>query len=358
VVLFRDLSVTLALEDMYRGVPAVFVDLVGYDEIAHHAGPERPEALRALESLDEQVETLTRAAAGAPRPYQFVLLSDHGQTQGATFRQRHGVTLEELVRSLVDESSEVAGAGGTTEDWGHLNAILSETVAGAGLGARTARRTLRRRMHDGYVQLGPESRGGRRDAGRARAERDDAEAPAAEVVVCVSGNLAHVYLNALPGRASVADIDSAYPHLLQGLAGHPGVGFVVVQSEAHGSLAVDAEGVHYLRDGRVEGRDPLAGYGGRAHEHVARLVSFPHSGDIVVMGAYDAQTEEVAPFEELVGSHGGLGGAQTRPFLMFPADWPLDDGAIVGAEAVHTILRGWLDRIGARPPRVEARSGG
>jgi hypothetical protein len=343
---------------MYRGVSAVYVDLVGYDEIAHRAGPERPEALRALESLDEQVETLARAAAGAPRPYHFVLLSDHGQTQGATFRQRHGVTLEELVRSLVDESSEVAGAGGTTEDWGHLNAILSETVAGAGIGARTARRTLRRRMQDGYVQLGPESRGGDRDRERARVEHDDAGEPVPEVVVCVSGNLAHVYLNALPGRAAVAEIDAAYPRLLQGLAGHPGIGFVVVDSEAHGPLAVDAEGVHYLRDRRVEGRDPLAGYGGRADEHVARLVAFPHSGDIVVMGRYDGETEEVAPFEELVGSHGGLGGAQTRPFLLFPADWPLDDGAIVGAEKVHEILRGWLERIGARPPAVEAPSGG
>ena len=37
----------------------------------------------------------------APRPYEIVVLSDHGQTQGATFKQRNGYGLDELVeRSL------------------------------------------------------------------------------------------------------------------------------------------------------------------------------------------------------------------------------------------------------------------
>ena len=45
----RPVSIGLVLEDMYRGVPVIYVDLVGYDEVAHHAGPERPEALDALD---------------------------------------------------------------------------------------------------------------------------------------------------------------------------------------------------------------------------------------------------------------------------------------------------------------------
>jgi len=238
----------------------------------------------------------------------------------------------------------VAGTGGTTEDWGHLNAILSEAVAGAGIGGRTARRTLRRRMRDGYVEVGPERHRRDREAAWAPPESDGERSPP-EVVVCVSGNLAHVYLNALPGRATVRDIDRAYPRLLQGLAGHPGVGFIVVRSDEHGPLALDAEGLRYLADGRVEGRDPLDGYGARAAEHVVRLASFPHSGDIVVNSLYDHATEEVAAFEELVGSHGGLGGAQTRPFLLFPAEWPIEQGELVGAEAVHEVLLRWLDAL-------------
>ena len=36
------------------------------------------------------------AAEDTPRPYKFVLLSDHGQSLGATFQQRYGKTLQEL----------------------------------------------------------------------------------------------------------------------------------------------------------------------------------------------------------------------------------------------------------------------
>ena len=66
----------------------------------------------------------------------------------------------------------------------------------------------------------------------------------------------------------------------------------------------------------------------------------------MVNSLWDAQTDEVAAFEELVGSHGGLGGDQTRPFLLYPADLPDPDGEIVGAEEVHQQLRRWLAHLG------------
>ena len=61
---------------------------------------------------------------------------------------------------------------------------------------------------------------------------------------------------------------------------------------------------------------------------------------------WDAQTGEVAAFEELVGSHGGLGGDQTHPFLLYPAGWPPPSGEIFGAVAVHHQLRAWLSHVG------------
>jgi hypothetical protein len=36
----------------------------------------------------------------------------------------------------------------------------------------------------------------------------------------------------------------------------------------------------------------------------------------------DPSTDEVAAFEELIGSHGGLGGWQTQASLVYPATWP------------------------------------
>ena len=60
--------------------------------------------------MDRVIGTLAALAAHAPRPYEFVILSDHGQSQGATFRQRYGTPLEEVVRGLM------AGAGSPTTD--------------------------------------------------------------------------------------------------------------------------------------------------------------------------------------------------------------------------------------------------
>ena len=57
-------------------------------------------------------------------------------------------------------------------------------------------------------------------------------------------------------------------------------------------------------------------------------------------------TFEGAAFEELVGSHGGLGGEQTHPFVLFPSDLPVPEGAIHGAESLHLVFRGWLASLG------------
>jgi hypothetical protein len=61
---------------------------------------------------------------------------------------------------------------------------------------------------------------------------------------------------------------------------------------------------------------------------------------------YWTEFGEVAAFEELVGSHGGMGGTQSFPFVLHPSElsWPADE--VVGAERVHRIFRGWLAELG------------
>ena len=100
-VFIRDLIVYSVLTDMMRGRPAVYATFASYDEVAHHSGLERADTFEALRKLDQQFARIERARKYAPRPYELVVLSDHGQTQGATFKQRHGYGLDELVeRSL------------------------------------------------------------------------------------------------------------------------------------------------------------------------------------------------------------------------------------------------------------------
>ena len=340
-VVLRDLSTALVIEEMHRGAPVVYVDYTDYDEIAHRSGPERGESLDALDGVDRAIATLEAAAASAPRPYRFVVVSDHGQTLGATFRQRYGRTLGDVVRGLMGGDASVAEAGGRAEEFGPTNALLSEVTQAAGASARLARTALRRHADGNVVEL----RLGR--SGREAAAADQAVARAAagrpELVAIASGNLGLVYLPQLPGRVTIETLDERYPGLVDGLVMHPGIGAVLVASTTDGPLVLGRAGVRYLRDGRVDGDDPVAPYGGHALAAFARYDRLAHVPDLAVLSRYDAEFDEVAAFEELIGSHGGLGGPQSQAVLLHPAEWALDEKP-VGADAVYRQLRRWSER--------------
>jgi uncharacterized membrane protein YvlD (DUF360 family) len=341
-VILRDLAVAATIQDLYAGRPAIYTLFLGYDEVAHHSGVERAETLRELTKIDRQIARIARIADDAPRPYEIVILSDHGQTQGATFRQRFGVTLEQVVAELTS-ADLVEAAGQGDEGWGYLNAAATEVGAGTGAvsaGVRAA--TRRARDDEGETRLGAA-----RDATGRRTKpptRGSDELP--EVVVQASGCLGLVSFPREPGRVTLERIDELYPELLQGLRSHPGIGFLLVRSEAHGAVVLGSDGLRHLSDDRVEGRDPLETFGPGAADHLRRTDSFPHCADIALNSTYWPETGEVAAFEELVGSHGGMGGSQERAFVLHPASLSAPDEAVVGAEQLHLVLRGWLAALG------------
>ena len=327
-----DVLTATIVGDMYDGRAVVYADYVGYDEVAHHSGVERYESLEALRRIDRQLARLALAATGAPRPYRIVVLSDHGQSQGATFRQRYGESLAEVVGRACDGVDLPEPAATGDESWGYAGAALAEVAAGPGPIERGVHRLTRRRTVGDDVLLGPE----RKAAG-------PADAP---VTVLASGNLGLVSLRDVPGRVTRERIDARYPRLLPALTGHPGVGFVLVATEADGPVVLGAHGRHQLRTGEVAGEDPLAPFGAAASGKVLRTHGFAHCADIMVNSIWDSQTDEVAAFEELVGSHGGLGGGQSHPFVLHPAELTMPPGGVTGAESLHRILRGWLAALG------------
>jgi hypothetical protein len=292
--------------------------------------------------VDRVIASLERAAAAAARDYRFIVLSDHGQSQGATFRDRYGSTLEELLRGLMGGEARVTAATGRTEAFGPVNALLTELIQRPGVAGRVSGRALRSGTADGAVQLE------RMVTGRSGVGVTPAAAPqeGPAMVVCASGNLAHVYVTDEPGRMTAEQLAARYPDLLPGLAAHPGIGFVMVRSETRGTLVLGPAGIRHLADDRIDGEDPLGPFGPAAADHLRRLDTFPDVGDLVVNSVYDPDLGEVAAFEELVGSHGGLGGPQNRPFLLHPSELAADAGPFVGAPAVHRQLRRWVERLG------------
>jgi uncharacterized membrane protein YvlD (DUF360 family) len=343
----RDLGVALLMADIVEGVPVSYATFVGYDEVAHHSGIREPDALAVLKRHDRQLERLERAVAQSPRPYHLVVLSDHGQTQGAPFRQRYEQTLEEVVKGALARG-DVHAPAAVDEAWGDVGAVLADARQEPGLGGRILARATRSRSVEGTVALGPnrealEERSAQQPS-RANPGERGAATPASEqeAVVLVSGPLGLVYLPHSPERLTREQIAATHPQLLSTLAAHPGIGFVMVRSEEHGTLVIGAAGHRRLADDGVEGEDPLADFDPTTADHLRRHDSFPHCPDVLVNSMYDPHADEVAPFEEFMGSHGGLGGPQTKPFAVVPVEWSEPAAPIVGVEAMHEALREWL----------------
>ncbi|MGW7541451.1 alkaline phosphatase family protein [Streptomyces sp. NPDC054770] len=308
-VVERDVVVAAVIGDLLVGRSAVYADLVAYDEVAHHSGPHSRDAEKVLQRLDRALALIEKVAEHAPRQYRIVVLSDHGQSPGETFHTRYGLTLGDLVR--------------------------------AGCGLPVPRRAER-------THSGTEARAAVRAALRRPVEeRGEKHRPArrSEPIVLASGNLGLISFPDVPHRMTKEELDARHPALLTTLANHPGIGFLLVRSEEHGGVVLGAYGAEIPLD-RLDGpAGPLAVFGAGAADAVRRTHSFPHTADIMVNSWYDPESGEVLAFEEQIGSHGGLGGAQGRPFLLSPVDLsaPVESGQdLVGAEAVHRVLRRWV----------------
>ncbi len=305
-VVSRDVCVNGVVNDVCEGRAAIYVDLLGYDEVSHHSGPERADTMGVLRDIDRQIGRIERAVRWAPRPYHLVVLSDHGQTQGATFADRAGETLAELVGRLCGDaaSGDPDAEEGRTESTAWLR--------------------------------------------RAKGDDDQLSVPATAgaPIVLASGNLGLITLPGDARRLTREEIDARHPGLIDGLVEHPEVGFVLVATASGGSVVLGRAGSRALESGEVVGDDPLAPFGPHALEQVRQVDSFTTVADLMVNSRYDADLDEVAAFEDQVGSHGGLGGPQTHPFLLYPVELSAPPDHILTSVAVHRVLKGWLAEVG------------
>jgi hypothetical protein len=331
-VLLRDMNQSLIIEEMYRGANVIYCDFTDYDELAHHCGPERVESFQALDGVDEAIGNLKKAADDAPRPYHFVILSDHGQSLGATFKQRYGQSLGEVVRDLMSGRANLVQTKTSGEGSTFVNSFLSEITRSSGVGPAVARAALSNQTKDGLVDL----------------DREEVPPPADESTIAVvgSGNLGLVWFTGYDHRLTVEELEALHPNLVATLAAHPGVGLLMVRSAEHGAVVFGPSGARYLDQDRVEGEDPTILFGEHTVLSLQREDAMVHAPDLLLLSQYDPEMGEVAAFEELIGSHGGLGGPQTEPFILHPIEWELDEPVPLGAPAIYRNLRRWLRDIG------------
>ncbi len=305
-VFMREINTSTLIGDMMVGdVDVAYSTYLGYDEIAHHSGVRDNDAWIALREMDKQIKHLTNANKYCPREYQFVIQSDHGQTNGATFTQRYGETFEDFVKSLLPEDMTMFAKMTSNDD----------------------------HFAGDYTPFSRKNK-------KIKKEKEEQQKLSdSEVIVLASGNLAMIYLTQWSQRLTYEEMNNYFPELIPGIVENEYVGFILVKSQEHGDLAIGKNGTYFLDSDKIEGENHLEGFGDHIAQHLKRTSSFEHTPDILVNSFYDKEADEVCAFEELVGSHGGAGGDQSKPFILYPSSWNVSDDEIIGAENIYKLLK-------------------
>ncbi len=204
-VAFREIATQGCLLDIYRAVPFVYVNFTGYDEVAHHRGPNSAFAKWVLRDIDAQIKRIVQTAERwGRRPYDVVLLSDHGQSTTVPFEQLHGQTLADfvvenavaarLVPLGADHRAKQVGRALTFASW--LGELQWSLPPGLQKSAARLSRWFAARLPDEAADLDWTTEEG--------------------IVVAPTGSLAHVYFSHSLTPLTLWEVRQLQPRLVDG----------------------------------------------------------------------------------------------------------------------------------------------
>lgn len=365
VVLREATTEILTSEILTANIDTAYATYMGYDEIAHHSGVQDNDVWGVLKQIDIQINRLQSAIDMSERDYKLVILSDHGQSNGATFKQRYGITLGNYVRRLLPDDLKMFKSEYNIDHF--RDALLPENKQLKSIKERveTVRDDLfednesLQNLRDGIGKRKPaiifenEQYENLREkysnsleyiTGHESIEHSTKKAKDSELIVLGSGNLGLIYLTQWKQRLTYEEIVMLFPDLIPGLVKHSGIGFIMVNSITNGGMAIGQNGIYYLDTDKIVGENPLEDFGKNAARHLKRQNSFENMPDILVNSFYDAKNNEVCAFEELIGSHGGLGGDQTKPFILYPSEWEAPD-ELIGSQSIYKFLKKEIESL-------------
>lgn len=309
-VFLRDIGTYFTILDIIRGAPAIYTLYAGYDEVAHHSGPYSPDTNLTLKQFDKQVARLRRVIEEkAPRPYEILILSDHGQSFGATFEQRYGISILEFIEANLPQGTRLSGSGGGDDGTIGVSAMMDEM------------QNIQDQKQGGMIGNAMMSNTQRVVNSSLKNREGFQEHKPAEVTLAYGGNGAMVYFDLFPRKITLNELNAAYPGMVDKLVQHEGIGFVVAYEDDFTPVAFGKHGARNLKTGDVVGDDPLEPFGDVVLRtwQLARMANFKDAGDLILNSTlYPDGT--VAALEELIGNHGGLGGEQTDSYLFHPGD--------------------------------------
>jgi len=296
----RELFTLSVSADLYRGVPAVYVNYLDYDVFAHSFGPTHRSAMRALRRIDNAIGQLVRIVERLPElEYDLYILADHGQTMTRPFVQvSGGRTLEEVTRSILGP-----GAGRVDDRPGRAG----KSHIGVARQLVGYRRTEARGLLQRFFNHVERER-------RVKPRHD--QTPPEAIRIITAGPNAFVYFLDSPEPVLLEEIELRHPGAAVLLSEHPGIGLVLARSAAgpicwwrgrEVSLEHDGSGGPFAD--RKDRQIVLAG--------LRDLMAMPSAGDLVVYGI-GAPERDVSFLEER-GAHAGPSEHEMQTFLIHPA---------------------------------------
>ena len=116
-ILMRELSTVGVKIDIARGLPIIYINLLGYDEQSHRRGPSSKFAHWTLKGIDDAVARIWRAAhRSSRRHYDVWIYSDHGQDDTTPYEDLYGRSFADAVSEALSDLQQ--SPGGTRSDSG------------------------------------------------------------------------------------------------------------------------------------------------------------------------------------------------------------------------------------------------
>lgn len=353
-VFLREITTQTLIGDILVGdIDVAYATYVGYDEVAHHSGIRDNDVWNVLKKIDLQFHHLEKAVESGDRQYYFVIQSDHGQGNGATFKQRYGVPFENYVRSFLPEDMTMFSYMDSNLDhFGDALKPFREQVDGFKEQIGGFKNQIDKQIDVVKDQIDKQLDNINERYGSnlnyikeyVASKHSEKSPEKSEINVLASGNLALIYFSQWENRLTYEQIVYFFPDLIPGLVNHEGIGFILIDSIEKGPMVIGSEGIYYLDTDIIEGKNPLEVFGKNAPKHLKRSNSFKYTPDILVNSFYDPESEEICAFEELVGSHGGIGGTQSYPFILYPYTWEVPE-ELIGAESIYKVLKKELNDL-------------
>lgn len=241
-----------------RGLPITYVDTVGYDAVAHYFGPDSDRSFESLKLTDEKIGEIFKKIEDEKKPYDVVVFSDHGQTEALSFKLVNGKTLQDTIIDMAGNSNS---------------------------------------QHS--VKKG-------------------------DIEVSTIHSISKVYLNFKREIVSKDEINEKYPNLLEKLIQHPSIACIAVRTA--GGIVIEGKNGKIVQKGdgfENEGDDPLeyTGLSKILAGQIADFLKIKNSGDILLFGTYkDGKVIDFDKRYTMTSTHGGVGGKQMNPFILYGKD--------------------------------------